>query len=302
VSAVAKREKRAISGVLLLDKPIGVSSNGALQHAKRLYRAAKAGHTGNLDPIATGLLPVCFGEATKFSQYLTDSDKRYEAVIKLGETTDTGDAEGQILERHPVAVTLAQIEAVLPQFVGEIAQVPPMYSALKHQGRPLYDYARKGVEIERAARQVTIHEIVLLGFDGETLRIAVDCSKGTYIRVLAEDIGKALGCGAHMTGLRRTRVGAFSLDDGVTLEQLEAMADCERDALLLPVDVLIQAFPSIFLDRDSAFYFRRGQAIWQPRLEAHRLYRIYDDKQSFIGIAEATEEGKLAPRRLVVGA
>lgn len=297
---VAKREKRAISGVLLLDKPIGVSSNGALQHAKRIYRAAKAGHTGNLDPIATGLLPICFGEATKFSQYLTDSDKRYEAIIKLGETTDTGDAEGQVLERRPVAVTLPQIETVLRKFVGEIEQVPPMYSALKHQGRPLYDYARKGVEIERAARRVTIYELALLNFAGEELRIAVDCSKGTYIRVLAEDIGKALGCGAHMTGLRRTRVGGFSLEGAVTLDQLEAMQDPQRDALLLPVDVLTAAFPSVILDRDSSFYFQRGQAIWQPRLEVHQLYRIYDDKQSFIGMAEVTEEGKLAPKRLVV--
>lgn len=296
---VAKREKRAISGVLLLDKPIGVSSNGALQHAKRIYRAAKAGHTGNLDPIATGLLPVCFGEATKFSQYLTDSDKRYEAIIKLGETTDTGDAEGQVLERRPVAATLAQIEAALRQFVGEIEQVPPMYSALKHQGRPLYDYARKGVEIERAARRVVIYELVLIGFGGDELRVAVDCSKGTYIRVLAEDIGRALGCGAHMTGLRRTRVGGFSLAGAVTLDQLEAMQDTQRDALLLPADVLTAAFPSVTLDRDSAFYFQRGQAIWQPRLEVRQLYRIYDDKQSFIGMAEVTDEGKLAPKRLV---
>lgn len=302
MNRVAKREKRAISGVLLLDKPIGVSSNGALQHAKRLYRAAKAGHTGNLDPIASGLLPVCFGEATKFSQYLTDSDKRYEAVIKLGETTDTGDAEGQVLERRPVAVTRPQLEAVLNQFVGVIEQVPPMYSALKHQGRPLYDYARKGVEIERSARRVTIHEIALLDFAGDVLRIAVACSKGTYIRVLAEDIGKVLGCGAHMTGLRRTQVGGFSLSEAVALDQIEAMAETARDALLLPVDVLTQAFPSVCLDRDSAFYFRRGQAIWQPRLEVHRLYRIYDEKQSFIGMAEVTDEGKLAPKRLVVAA
>lgn len=297
---VAKREKRAISGVLLLDKPIGISSNGALQHAKRIFRAAKAGHTGNLDPIATGLLPICFGEATKFSQYLTDSDKRYEAVIKLGATTNTGDAEGEVLECRPVAVTLAQVEAVLRMFVGEIEQVPPMYSALKHQGRPLYDYARKGVEIERAARRVVIYELVLLSFSGDELRVAVDCSKGTYIRVLAEDIGKALACGAHMTALRRTRVGGFSLDGAVTLEQLEGMSEAERDALLLPADVLTAAFPSVSLDRDSAFYFQRGQAIWQPRLEVRQLYRIYDDKQSFIGMAEVNEEGKLAPKRLVV--
>jgi len=285
---------------LLLDKPIGVSSNGALQHAKRLYRAAKAGHTGNLDPIATGLLPICFGEATKFSQFLTDSDKRYQAVIKLGQTTDTGDAEGQVLETRPVTATLPQIEALLPRFLGDIEQIPPMHSALKHQGRPLYDYARKGVEIERAARRVTIHELALLGLEGDVLKLDVACSKGTYIRVLAEDIGKALGCGAHMSGLRRTEVGGFSLDQAVTLAQLEAMDEAGRDACLLPADVLAGNFPRVDLDADGAFYMRRGQALWMPRLELHQLYRIYDEKQSFIGMAEVGGDGKLAPKRLVV--
>lgn len=297
---VAKRDRRAISGVLLLDKPIGISSNGALQHAKRIYRAAKAGHTGNLDPIATGLLPICFGEATKFSQFLTDSDKRYQAVIKLGETTDTGDAEGQILESRPVSATRAQVEAALERFRGEIEQTPPMYSALKHQGRPLYDYARKGVEIERAPRRVTIHELILLGFEGDTLKLDVACSKGTYIRVLAEDIGKVLGCGAHMTGLRRTRVGGFSLERAVTLDTLESLGEPERDGLLLPADVLAADFPRMDLDADSAFYMRRGQAVWMPRLELHRLYRIYDEKQLFIGMGEVAEDGKLAPKRLLV--
>jgi tRNA pseudouridine55 synthase len=296
----AKRDRRAISGVLLLDKPIGISSNGALQHAKRIYRAAKAGHTGNLDPIATGLLPICFGDATKFSQFLTDSDKRYQAVIKLGETTDTGDAEGQILESRPVSATLAQVAAALKRFEGEIDQTPPMYSALKHQGRPLYDYARKGVEIERAPRRVTIHELILLGFEGDILKLDVACSKGTYIRVLAEDIGEALGCGAHMTGLRRTRVGGFSLDQAVTLDTLESFGESERDALLLPADVLAADFPRMDLDADSAFYMRRGQAVWMPRLELHQLYRIYDEKQVFIGMGEVAEDGKLAPKRLVV--
>jgi tRNA pseudouridine55 synthase len=297
---VAKRDRRAISGVLLLDKPMGISSNGALQAAKRLYRAAKAGHTGNLDPIATGLLPICFGEATKFSQFLTDSDKRYQAVIRLGQTTDTGDAEGQLLETKPVAATLQQVEAVLARFLGEIEQVPPMHSALKHQGRPLYDYARKGVEIERAPRRVTIHTLALLGFEGEVLQLDVACSKGTYIRVLAEDIGRALGCGAHMTGLRRTEVGGFSLEQAVTLDELEDMDEAGRDACLLPADVLAEGFPRVDLDADGAFYMRRGQALWMPRLELHRLYRIYDEKQSFIGMAEVGDDGKLAPKRLVV--
>ena len=297
---VTKRERRAIDGVLLLDKPIGVSSNGALQHAKRLYRAAKAGHTGNLDPIATGLLPICFGEATKFSQFLTDSDKRYQAVIKLGQTTDTGDAEGQVLETRSVSVTQQQIEAVLPKFMGEIEQIPPMHSALKHQGRPLYDYARKGVEIERAPRRVHIYELILLGFEGDVLKLDVSCSKGTYIRVLAEEIGKALGCGAHMAGLRRTEVGGFTIDQALSLDALEEMDEAARDARLLPVDVQVEAFPRVDLDADGAFYMRRGQALWMPRLELHQLYRIYDEKQLFIGIAEVGEDGKLAPRRLVV--
>lgn len=299
----ARRERRAISGVLLLDKPEGISSNAALQHAKRLYRAQKAGHTGNLDPIASGLLPICFGEATKFSQYLTDSDKRYRAIIRLGQTTDTGDAEGRVLETHPVRVTSQQLQAVLQQFKGEIEQIPPMHSALKHQGRPLYHYARKGVEIERAPRRVIIHELILLDFDGRD-RVALDvrCSKGTYIRVLAEDIGKALGCGAYLAGLRRTEVGGFSVEQAVTLDQLEAMDEAGRDRLLLPVDVLAAAFPRIDLDADGAFYLRRGQPLWLPRLNAAEQYRIYDEKQQFIGVGGVDSQGRLAPRRLIAQA
>lgn len=295
-----KREKRDISGVLLLDKPFGVTSNGALQHAKRLFKAAKAGHTGNLDPIATGLLPICLGEATKFAQYLTDADKAYDATFRLGEVTDTGDADGEVIERHPVSVTQAQVEAAMQRFLGPIEQTPPMYSALKHQGRPLYDYARKGIEIERKPRPVTISALTLRRFAGNEIDFSVDCSKGTYIRVLGADIGQVLGCGAHMTALRRTRTGGFNLGQAVTLDALEAMSAPERDACLLPVDCLVADFPRVELDADSSFYFRQGQQIWLPKLEVTALYRVYDEKQAFMGVAEVDDQGRLAPRRLLV--
>jgi tRNA pseudouridine55 synthase len=295
-----KRIKRDVSGVLLLDKPTGITSNAALQHAKRLFRAAKAGHTGILDPLASGLLPLCLGEATKFAQYPTDADKAYDAVIKLGVTTDTGDSEGQVLIQHAVAVTLAELEHAVQQFNGTILQTPPMYSALKHQGQPLYKYARQGIVIERAAREVTLHRIVLTDFQADVVRLSVDCSKGTYIRVLAEDIGSLLGCGAHLIGLRRTRVGDFSLANALTLDTLEAMPEAQRDSMLLPSDQLLTALPAIALDRDAAYYLRQGQAIWQAKLQVQQRFRIYDEKQVFVGVGEVNAEGKLAPTRLVV--
>ena len=295
-----KRIKRDVSGVLLLDKPTGITSNAALQHAKRLFRAAKAGHTGILDPLASGLLPLCLGEATKFAQYPTDADKAYDAVIKLGVTTDTGDSEGQVLTQHAVTVMLAELEHAVQQFNGTILQTPPMYSALKHQGQPLYKYARQGIVIERAAREVTLHRIVLTDFQADVVRLSVDCSKGTYIRVLAEDIGSLLGCGAHLIGLRRTRVGDFSLANALTLDTLETMPEAERDSMLLPSDQLLTALPAIALDRDAAYYLRQGQAIWQAKLQVHQRFRIYDEKQVFVGVGEVNAEGKLAPTRLVV--
>jgi len=300
ISLNTKRIKRDVSGVLLLDKPVGITSNAALQIAKRLYRAAKAGHTGTLDPMASGLLPLCFGEATKFAQYPTDADKTYEVVIKLGETTDTGDADGQVLSQRPVAVSRADIERVVNQFTGPIMQTPPMYSALKHQGQPLYKYARKGIEIERAPRAVTLHQIAILNFDGETLSICVACSKGTYIRVLAEDIGEQLGCGAHLIGLRRTQVGAFNLTEAITLDALEDLPEAERDSKLMPPDRLVASLPEIVLDQDAAYYLRQGQAIWLPKLSLHERFRIYDEKHIFIGVGEVGDEGKLQPSRLVV--
>lgn len=295
-----KRIKRDVSGVLLLDKPSGITSNAALQIAKRLYRAAKAGHTGILDPMASGLLPLCLGEATKFAQYPTDADKSYEAVIQLGVTTDTGDAEGQILARCAVTASRSDVERAVAQFTGPIMQTPPMYSALKHQGQPLYKYARKGIEIERAPRAVTLHEIEILQFDTDVLRIRATCSKGTYIRVLAEDIGAALGCGAHLIGLRRTQVGVFSLNDAITLAALEALSEAARDEKLSPADCLVMSLPQIALEQDAAFYLRQGQAIWLPKLQIHQRFRIYDEKHTFMGVGEVSDEGKLQPTRLVV--
>lgn len=292
--------KRPVSGVLLLDKPAGISSNSALQKAKRLYQAAKAGHTGNLDPFATGLLPVCLGEATKFSQFLLDADKTYRGTVRLGQTTATGDPEGKVLSRCPVDVSRAQVEQVLSRFVGTISQVPPMYSALKRDGKALYEYARQGVELEREAREVTIYDLQLDRFAGEELVITVRCSKGTYIRTLAEDIGQALGCGAHLTALRRTAIGEFAIEDAYTLEQLESMGTEQRDACLLPADSLLQGFPEVELDVDSAFYLGRGQAVWLPRTTADGMVRLYDGRRRFLGIGEVTGEGKIAPRRLVV--
>lgn len=295
-----KRIKRVISGVLLLDKPHGISSNGALQQVKRLYQAAKAGHTGNLDPIATGMLPVCLGEATKFSQYLLDANKTYQARMKLGQTTTTGDSEGEVLEQKPVNVHLAQIEAVLPQFIGNLSQIPPMYSALKHKGKALYTYARAGVDIERPPRNITIYSLSLDAFNGDELVITVKCSKGTYIRVLSEDIGKVLGCGAHLIELRRTEIGEFKIADALTIPQLDAMSLQERDAHLLSGDCLVKNLPQVLLDADSAFYFQQGQAVWQAKQVHEGQVRVYDAEKNFLGVAEIDGDGKVAPKRVVV--
>ena len=292
--------KRPVSGVLLLDKPAGISSNTALQKAKRLYQAAKAGHTGNLDPFATGLLPVCLGEATKFSQFLLDADKTYQGLIRLGQTTTTGDPEGEVLTRQEVRVGLEQVRQVLERFIGKISQVPPMYSALKRDGKALYEYARQGLEVERAPREVTIYSLILERFEGDELLVTVSCSKGTYIRTLAEDIGKALGCGAYLQTLRRTAIGEFEIQNALTLEQLEAMTVEERDASLLSGDSLLQGYPQAVLDKDSVFYLQRGQAVWLPRVAERGVVRLYDGTGLFLGIGEVTEDGKVAPRRLVV--
>jgi tRNA pseudouridine55 synthase len=294
-----KRIKRRVDGVLLLDKPVGISSNSALQKAKMLYQAAKAGHTGNLDPVASGLLPICFGEATKYSQFLLDADKTYQAEFTLGQTTSTGDSEGEVTSSKPVVATRADVEQVLGSFVGEISQVPPMYSALKYQGRALYEYARKGVEIERQARTVTIYRLKLDDFDGVRLRVTVKSSKGTYIRVLAEDVGRALGCGAYMSALRRTVTSRFEIAGALTLEQLGEMSMEQRDACLLPIDVLVEDLPLVKLDGDSAYYLRRGNPVWLPRQTECGEVRLYEENGVFLGVGVVMDDGKIAPRRLV---
>lgn len=297
----APRRKRVpVDGVLLLDKPLGVSSNGALQKVRWLYNAAKAGHTGVLDPLATGLLPVCFGEATKFSSYLLDADKGYRATIQFGAVTSTGDVEGEVLCRREVTHDRERLEAAMQGFLGEIDQVPPMYSALKHQGRALYEYAREGVEIERAARRVTIHRFTLLECGPDTAVVDVLCSKGTYIRTLAQDLGEALGCGAHLTGLRRTTTGGFRLEDAHTVETIEALPETERAGLLLPVDVLVGHLPALSLDEGEAFKFSQGQAVRiSQNCETMPRFRVYrNGGRDFMGLGEVCGD-KLQPIRLL---
>ena len=291
--------KRQISGVLLLDKPPGLTSNAALQKVKRLFHAEKAGHTGTLDPLATGLLPICLGEATKFSQGLLDSEKTYQAVVKLGETTSTGDAEGEILSIQAVDVSRDSVEQALGRLLGSVSQIPPMYSALKHQGKPLYAYAREGKQVERAPRKVHIESLRLDNITRQEIKITIHCSKGTYIRVLAEDLGKMLGCGAYLKALRRIGVGPFRMDQALTLPQLEAMNLERRDASLLPIDSLVQAFPEILLEDENCSNFLRGNAISQAMTPICGIARIYNMKQKFIGLGEITAEGKIKPKRLL---
>jgi tRNA pseudouridine55 synthase len=291
-----RRPREAINGVLLLNKPVGITSNAALQKAKWLLNAKKAGHTGTLDPFADGLLPLCFGEATKFSAYLLDADKRYRAVLQLGVTTSTGDPEGEVLDTREVSVGCADVAAVLPRFTGEIEQIPPMHSALKHQGRPLYEYARAGIEIERPARRVTIRALELLECAPPRVVLDVRCSAGTYVRTLAQDIGAALGCGAHLTHLTRTASGGFRLADAVTLAGLEAVPASGRTDALLPIDCMLAHLPSLNLLGDDAIALMQGRSV--PHAEAQAgLVRLYAPDQRFIGLAEATS-GQLVPRRL----
>lgn len=294
---------RPVNGVLLLDKPAGITSNQVLQHVKRLYNASKAGHTGSLDKQATGLLPLCFGEATKLSGYLLDANKRYRAVCRLGITTSTGDASGEELSVSAIPdIGRKQLEAVLQHFRGEISQVPPMHSALKHQGQRLYKLAHQGIEVEREARQVMIHQLQLLDQAAEELEIDVICSKGTYIRTLAEDIGRELGCGAHIKSLRRTAAGPFTLDQAYTVERLEQLAGeglPVLDALLQPMDQILDEFPDICLNENQAFYIRQGQAVIVPHAPTAGLVRIYYQGHQFMGIGEILEDGRVSPKRLL---
>lgn len=293
-----KIQRRPVHGVILLNKPLGISSNAALQKVRWIFRAEKGGHTGALDPLATGLLPICLGEATKFSHYLLDADKTYQTVVKLGETTTTADSEGEILEQKPVpALTPELIEQALAQFRGPIMQVPPMYSALKKDGRPLYELARAGIEIERPARPVTIHSLTLDGFTADTLTLSVGCSKGTYIRTLAEDIGAALGCGGHVIQLHRTQTGLFQLDEGMTIEYLESLDDAQRDALLLPVYEPVASMQRVQLDHGEDFYFCRGQAVMignEPQGES-----LVFAKERFLGVGLVDDTRQVHPKRLV---
>jgi len=292
-----KKTWQRVDGVLLLDKPIGLTSNDALQKARRLFSAAKGGHTGTLDPLATGLLPLCFGEATKFSADLLDADKTYEAVLKLGVTTDSGDAEGQVVATVVVEASEADVRRVLPLFVGDIQQIPPMHSALKRNGRPLYELARQGIEVEREPRAVTIHSIDFLAFAGDSLTLRVACSKGTYIRVLAADIGKALGCGAHLTALRRTVVGDLDLAHAVTLAELELLDEAGRAGRLQAVDALLHTLPVVTLEGDAAERFSHGNPVDLPAGLAGKI-RVYASGR-LIGVGEPGSDGRLWPKRLV---
>lgn len=292
-----KKTWKRVDGVLLLDKPIGLTSNDALQKARRLFSAAKGGHTGTLDPLATGLLPLCFGEATKFSADLLDADKTYEAVLKLGVTTDSGDAEGKVQETAAVNVTESDIFRVLPMFTGDLQQIPPMHSALKRDGRPLYELARQGIEVEREARAVTIYRLECLAFAGDTLSLRVACSKGTYIRVLAADIGRELGCGAHLIALRRTVVGDLDLANAVTLAELEALDETARLAHLQPVDALVHTLPVVAVEGEAELRFRHGNPVELPAGLSGKI-RVYAGDQ-LIGVGEPGSDGRLWPKRLV---
>ncbi|WP_347456189.1 tRNA pseudouridine(55) synthase TruB [Acinetobacter thermotolerans] len=297
-SSSPKIQRRHISGVFLLNKPLGISSNAALQKVRWLYRAQKAGHTGALDPLASGLLPVCLGEATKFSHYLLDSTKRYQTTVFLGHSTTTGDVEGEILLEKPVPELNEQlIKDTLAQFVGDIQQVPPMYSALKKEGRPLYELARKGIEIEREARPITIYAIELLSFTGSSITLDVTCSKGTYIRVLGEDIAKALGTYGHLTYLNRIQTGHFELIPSYTIEYLESLSEAEREALLLPAYAPVDHFPKVQVPEGRTEYFSRGMEsnIDHP---AEPQVLVFDGEKC-LGLAEITDRKRLVPKRVL---
>lgn len=296
-------DRRAVVGVLLLDKPVGWTSNAALQAVKRLYRAKKAGHTGSLDPLASGLLPICLGEATKLSGLLLDADKAYRFTCRLGVTTATGDAEGEVLATRPVGpLSRERIEAALRGFIGPIRQIPPMYSAVKRAGQPLYKLARQGIEVERTPREVTVRELRLVRQDAEELEFELRCSKGTYVRALAADLGEALGCGAHVSALRRTAVEPYDADRMVALEALREAAEqglAALDRWLLPPDSAVAGLPAVSVSGDAAFYVRQGQPVLVPRAPTRGRVRLYEGERRFLGIGEILDDGRVAPRRLL---
>ncbi len=303
-----RKHGRDIDGILLLDKPLHLTSNEALQRVKRLYQANKAGHTGSLDPLATGLLPVCLGGATKFSTYLLDADKHYRVRIRLGVTTTTADAEGEVLETRPVVgVDEAWLRAVMERFLGPIEQLPPMYSAVKHQGERLYKLARQGIEVERQPRTVTIHSMELIDLALPELELDVHCSKGTYVRTLAEDLGAELGCGGHVIGLRRTGVGPYVEPERrfVTLDEIEDLIAAHEDpnptldSLLLPLESALEHWPAVRLTADAAFYLGQGQAVLVPQAPTEGLVRLYDPSHHFLGVGFILDDGKVQPKRLL---
>ncbi|TQI78474.1 tRNA pseudouridine synthase B [Serratia fonticola] len=306
-----RRRGRDIHGVLLLDKPQGLSSNDALQKVKRIYNANRAGHTGALDPLATGMLPICLGEATKFSQYLLDSDKRYRVIARLGQRTDTSDADGQVVQERPVNFTQAQLDTALDTFRGDIQQVPSMYSALKYQGKKLYEYARQGIEVPREARSISVYELQFIRWEGNELELEIHCSKGTYIRTITDDLGELLGCGAHVIYLRRLQVAKYPIARMVTLEHLNALLVQAQeqglapsdllDPLLMPMDSPAEDFPEVNLLPAVAGYVKQGQPVQAAGAPASGLVRITEgETRKFIGIGEIADDGRVAPRRLVV--
>ena len=303
-----RRKGRNINGIVLLDKPLGITSNRALQIVKRLYKAAKAGHTGSLDPLATGVLPLCLGEATKVSGFLLDADKSYLATLKLGIKTSSADAEGEVLETRPVEnYSKKQIDAAIEPFLGDIDQVPPMHSALKVDGQPLYKLAHQGIVVERKSRPVHIFDIQVLRYEDDEMDVEVHCSKGTYIRTLAEDIGEKLGCGAHLSALRRTESGPFHLDETITLEELEQLSEKaeengfdELDSILMPAEEALHDWESIDLTEDAAFYICRGQAVQVPNAPTEGLVRLFSEEKGFLGIGEIMDDGRVKPNRLFV--
>ena len=299
-----RKKGRDVHGVFLLDKPQGVSSNDIMQKVKRLFKANKAGHTGALDPLATGMLPICLGEATKFSQFLLDSDKRYVVTAKLGELTDTSDAEGQVVQSREVNVAEADILAALSAFRGEILQVPTMFSALKHNGKPLYEYARAGITVEREARPITIFELKFIDYQAPFLTLEVHCSKGTYIRTLVDDLGEVLGCGAHVTMLRRLAVADYPIEEMMPIEDLALLADSfpnsELDRLLLPMDTAVASLPQLNLTAEQTKAVGFGQRVKFENPQAlSGLVRLFSEKGQFLGIAEITAGNIIRPNRMV---
>ena len=297
-----KARGRVVNGILVLDKPVGMGSNEVLQHVKRLYRARKAGHTGSLDRLASGLLPICFGEATKLSGYLLNADKHYVATFQLGVKTTTGDAEGEVVSRRPVPELAAStVERAIARFRGEIEQIPPMHSALKHKGKRLYQLAHEGIVVERQPRRLTIHRFDVLQVDGDRLDVEVLCSKGTYIRTLAEDLGEVLGCGASVAALRRIGAGPFEAGDMMELSAVESLADEGRDALdavLRPMEAAVSQWPGVRLPEGVAFYLRKGQPVLVPHSPTEGWVRIHSEGAGFIGVGEVLDDGRIAPRRL----